>query len=428
GHGLIGDHIDIEVAVLDVGRDEQRAIEAARVILQGLPASEIVNAGPRSYRPTIVKLPKDGAHGARASAAQMLRADLDAFGLQHLAGVKERGEIARLGIILEHVIVNDGIAFGVFLMGEHDGSEDAGAILGLSEGFNGAHFREGLKAVLGHEAGEVLLIFGEGNAAMPDAPIVEIAGLEAGGSFLVIGAGRTGPVGRFGSQAIDGAGENAAEDGEIVLPHLIANGGGQLFAATPMHGLFGFVVAGPDDDAGMFAQAADLEFGFEFNVLLEGVGAGLPIVAEHEVLPDHDAEFVADVEELLGLVIASAPVADHIHVGVACGLQDAAILFGGDARGETVEGDDVGALAEDGDPVDYELEGAAPLIEIAAKNDGAKAGASRGLVFGASADLDLGVELIERLRAVSGREPKLRGSDLDGKVDMIEAGVECDRA
>jgi len=70
-------------------------------------------------------------------------------------------------------------------------------------------------------------------------------------------------------------------------------------------------------------------------------------------------------------------------------LQDAAVLFGGDARGEAVEGDDISTLAEDGDAVDDELEGTAPLIEIAAKNDGAEAGARGSLVFGAIADLDL---------------------------------------
>ena len=178
----------------------------------------------------------------------------------------------------------------------------------------------------------------------------------------------------------------------------------------------------------MIAQAADLKFGFDFDILLEGVGAGLPIVAEHEILPDHDAELVAEVVELLGFVIAAAPVANHVHVGVAGGLQDAAVLFGGDARGEAVEGDDVGAFAEHGDAVDDELEGASPLIEIAAKDDGAEAGARGSLIFSAIADLELGIELIKRLRAVAGREPELRGSDLDGKVDMIEAGVEFDRA
>ena len=49
-------------------------------------------------------------------------------------------------------------------------------------------------------------------------------------------------------------------------------------------------------------------------------------------------------------------------------------------------------------------------------------------IFGAIADVELGVELIERLRAVAGGEPELRGSDLDGKIDVIEAGVELLRS
>jgi len=36
--------------------------------------------------------------------------------------------------------------------------------------------------------------------------------------------------------------------------------------------------------------------------------------------------------------------------------------------------------------------------------------------------------LIERLRAVAGGEPELRGSYLERKVDVIEAGVEFDSA
>ena len=77
----------------------------------------------------------------------------------------------------------------------------------------------------------------------------------------------------------------------------------------------------------MIAQPPKLVFGFLLHVQLEGVGAGLPVVAEHEVLPDHDAELVADVIELVGFVVAAAPVADHVHVGVHRRLQDLAILL-----------------------------------------------------------------------------------------------------
>ena len=72
----------------------------------------------------------------------MLCADLDALGLQHLADVEEAGEVFRFGIVLEQVVVDDGVAFVVLLMREHHGREDAGAIGRLGEGFDGLHFRK----------------------------------------------------------------------------------------------------------------------------------------------------------------------------------------------------------------------------------------------------------------------------------------------
>ena len=94
----------------------------------------------------------------------------------------------------------------------------------------------------------------------------------------------------------------------------------------------------------MVAQAPHLVLGLGLDVQLEGVGARLPVVAEHEVLPDHDAQLVADRVELVGLVVAAAPVADHVHVGVARRLQDAAVVGRGHAIGEAVEGNHVRAF------------------------------------------------------------------------------------
>ena len=96
----------------------------------------------------------------------------------------------------------------------------------------------------------------------------------------------------------------------------------------------------------MIAQPFDLVFDLLRDILLEVVGAGLPFVAEHEVLPDHDAEFVAEGVELVGLVITAAPVTDHVHVGSFGRLKDAAILRGGDAGWKTVERNNVGSLGE----------------------------------------------------------------------------------
>ena len=92
----------------------------------------------------------------------MLGADLDAFGLQDLADIEEARKVFRLGIVLEQVVVDDRVAFIVFLVRKHDGSEDAGAIFRHGEGFNGAHFGERLEAVLGDEAGVMCFVVEKG--------------------------------------------------------------------------------------------------------------------------------------------------------------------------------------------------------------------------------------------------------------------------
>src|SRR5579862_9701934 len=89
GSGLVGDDVDGEASVLNMGRDEHRTVEAARVVLEGLPASVVVDARPGGDRPAVIQLPEDGAHGAGAAAAEMLGSDLDAFGLKDLTDVEE---------------------------------------------------------------------------------------------------------------------------------------------------------------------------------------------------------------------------------------------------------------------------------------------------------------------------------------------------
>ena len=86
-------------------------------------------------------------------------------------------------------------------------------------------------------------------------------------------------------------------------------------------GLF-FVVATPQHDAGVVAQPAHVIARLGHHVGTErGVVARLHAAAEHEVLPDQQAQLVGDVEECIILVIAAAPVAQHVHVGIARGGQ-----------------------------------------------------------------------------------------------------------
>ena len=217
---------------------------------------------------------------------------------------------------------------------------------------------------------------------MPHVPDVRISALVVTRKCLVIGARRTGPIRDFGFEARNHARKDAAEFCEVILPHLVADIGRKRGARHPAHGTLGFVVAAPQHDAGMIAEAADLVFGLGFDVEFEAVGAGLPVVAEHEVLPDQDAEFVADLVELVGLVVASAPMADHVHVGVAGGFEDAAIVGCRDAIGEAVKRDNVGAFGEDRNAVDDELEGSAPFVGMTIEDDGAEAGLHFALIRG----------------------------------------------
>ena len=130
--GLVGNDVDLQRAILDMRRNQDGRIEAARVILQSLPAAVVIDAGPGCNRPAVVQLPEDGAHGFRTAAAEVLRANLDSLRLQHLADVEEAGKVLRLGVVLEQIVVDDRVAFVVLLVRKHHRREDAGAILGLA--------------------------------------------------------------------------------------------------------------------------------------------------------------------------------------------------------------------------------------------------------------------------------------------------------
>src|ERR1700722_8758924 len=124
---------------------------------------------------------------------------------------------------------------------------------------------------------------------------------------------------------------------------------------------FDFVISAPDYDARMIAQPFDLLDGLLAHVLLEGNVARNHISAKHEFLPYHDAKFIADIVEVIGLVIAAAPFANHIHVGIARSLEDFPMNLSGDAGGKTVEGNHIRAFRIHGDAIYHELKTLPPL-------------------------------------------------------------------
>jgi hypothetical protein len=126
-----------------------------------------------------------------------------------------------------------------------------------------------------------------------------------------------------------------------------------------------FVVAAPERQGGMGAQARHLvarlrlDFGDELGCLRVG-GAG-----KHEVLPDQKAEPVAEVVEGVVLVDAAAPDPDHVHVRLARLDKQELVAPGVERTHEGVGRDPVRALGEEGNAVQDEAEEAgARLIGI----------------------------------------------------------------
>src|ERR1035438_2849331 len=160
----------------------------------------------------------------------------------------------------------------------------------------------------------MLFVSCEGYAAVPHIPNVRVSALIVLVQRFIVGARRAGPVGRLRIEPRNHSGQDAAEYSQIVLPDQHAYIRRQRGARSPTEGRLRLVVAAPQNNTWMIAQAAHLILGFCLDIELEGVSPRLPVVAKHEVLPDHDAQFVADRIELLSLVVATAPVTNHVHV------------------------------------------------------------------------------------------------------------------
>src|SRR5271156_1682424 len=187
---------------------------------------------------------------------------------------------------------------------------------------------------------------------------------------------------------------------------------------------FDLIVSAPDHNAGVIAQALDLVDRLLPDVFLEGNVAWNHVSTEHEFLPDHDPEFVADIVEIIGLVVAAAPLTDHIHVRVASRLENVAVNFRSDAIGEAIEGDYISALGEHRNAVDHELETLAPLIGSATQLYGTQSSFCFGMRRGIASDADCSGETVTVLGSIANRKPEFWRGNAQGKRNMIDAGVE----
>ena len=117
------------------------------------------------------------------------------------------------------------------------------------------------------------------------------------------------------------------------------------------------VRAAPHDDARMIAQTLQSRFAFEHAFLMKFREKIRNFAsAEHEVLPDHDSVFIAEIVEQSLLVTAAAPDAQIVYAGVRRERNQLTDQSVRDASGNDVGRNPVAAFCENALAVDAEAE------------------------------------------------------------------------
>ncbi len=152
--------------------------------------------------------------------------------------------------------------------------------------------------------------------------------------------------------------------------------------------------------------------------LLLGVGRA----GEQEVLPDEQAELVAQVVEVVGLVDAAAPDPHQVDVGRLRLGQPGGVPGPVDAGRERVVGDPVDSLDQDRAVVDDQLEGGARGIRLGVPAHRAEPDPAGRRVEHLVVGGQLEPHVVERLGAVTGRPPALDGAELGLEGRLVVAG------
>src|SRR5690606_32279448 len=142
---------------------------------------------------------------------------------------------------------------------------------------------------------------------------------------------------------------------------------------------------------------------------------------KHEIVPDEDAELVAQFVEPVGLVLAAAPDAQHVHIGGPGAFQQIPHHGGGGARWDGVRRDPVGTHHGDVTAVDAAFDGVVDLVLFYHPFEPPEADAARGnLAF------EVGDQFVERLRPLPGRPPDVGVPDGEIVGEEVFAGVHDD--
>ena len=165
-----------------------------------------------------------------------------------------------------------------------------------------------------------------------------------------------------------------------------------------------FVVAAPDGDRRVRAEPSYLMIDLGAHLGEEIRRRRIEVAGEHEVLPDQQAELVAEIVEEILFVEAAAPHADHVHVGVGRGAASSLRVSSGVARdGSASAGIQLAPRQKISRPLTRKAK-RAPASSSSVKSS------SRAQPDAAAHHVAVACDLqrIQRLRAGAGRPPELR--------------------
>src|SRR2546421_8029402 len=130
----------------------------------------------------------------------------------------------------------------------------------------------------------------------------------------------------------------------------------------------------------MIPQTLHVIGGFLAHVFKKRFIARIQATAEHEILPDENSHFVAKLIEIVTLINSAAPNPQHIHVSVAHGLNQFAILILGNAARKTIGRNPVAAFGKDRHTVNDEGEAFTGVVTLLPEFQATQTSASTGFI------------------------------------------------
>src|SRR5690349_16931348 len=82
-------HVQGDSSTFFTGRGQHRSEEAFGSMMGCFPSAKVVETGPGSSRPNIIKLPVDGPHTAAAVPPPMLNTNTHSLGLNELRDIEK---------------------------------------------------------------------------------------------------------------------------------------------------------------------------------------------------------------------------------------------------------------------------------------------------------------------------------------------------